>query len=132
MRTFGICCVLCVPLLGTLGCNNKPYTKKGPEIKTKMVTITNCNANPDTAQVHKQDDLTWNIDPSDSHSYSITFKGHTPFSSSTVPPGQSQKVVGDSSCNYFGWIAGDNCVYAYDLIQDGTKTCPDPGVHIVR
>jgi len=132
MRAFRICCcVLCVPLLGILGCSNNVYTKKGPEVMKGSVTITNCNANPDTVQVHRGDDVTWNIDSSDSSSYSIRFKGHTPFSSSTVPPGQSQKAKGEFWCNTFGGIHGDYCVYRYDLVRDGTKTCPDPGVHIV-
>jgi hypothetical protein len=132
MRASRICYwIVFVPLLGILGCSNSAYTKKGPELKTSIVTITNCIANPDTAQVHSGDDLTWNIDPSDSHSYSIQFKGHTPFSSSTVPPGQSQKAKGEFWCNTFGGIHGEYCVYRYDLVQDG-KTCPDPGVHIVR
>jgi hypothetical protein len=130
MRAFRICCcVICAPLLGILGCNNNTYTKKGPETKSNTVTIANCSATPDTAQVHRGDDLTWSI--GDAHSYSITFKGHTPFSSSTVPPGQSQKANGEFWCNTFGGIHGDYCVYAYDLVQDGSKTCPDPGVHIV-
>lgn len=133
MRGFRICCcVLCVPLLGILGCNNSTYTKKGPETLTNNVTILNCTVNPDTAQVHKGDDLTWNIDPSDSHTYSIRFKGHGPFSSPTVPPGQSQKAKGDFLCN----TLGDHlsvCRYPYDLVQESSnKTCPDPGVHIVR
>ena len=83
-----ICCVVCVPLLGILGCSNNAYTKKGPEVMKGSVTITNCNANPDTVQVHRGDDLTWNS--SDGHSYSIHFKGHTPFSSSTIPPGRGR------------------------------------------
>lgn len=132
MRASRICCwVLFVPLLGILGCSSSAYTKKGPETKTNTVTITNCNANPDTVQVSRGHDLTWNIDVSDSHSYSIRFKGHTPFSSSTVPPGQSQKANGDFWCNTIGAINGNLCVYSYDLVQDGSKTCPDPGVHIV-
>jgi len=125
MRTFRTCCcILCVPLLGILGCTNS-HTKGQPV----TVTITNCKANPDRVDVHRGDDLTWNIEQPDSHSYSISFKGHTPFSSSTVPPGQSQKVVGDLSCNYFGWIHGDFCWYPYAVVG---SNCADPGVHIVR
>lgn len=131
MRAFRVrSCVLSVLLLGTLGCSNSTYTKKGPETLTNNVTILNCTVTPDTAQVHKGDDLTWKVDPSDSHTYSIRFKGHGPFSSSTVPPGQSQKADGDFWCNTVGDHLGA-CVYSYRLVQDGTTTCPDPGVHIV-
>jgi hypothetical protein len=129
MRAFRICCVLCLPLLGILGCSDNAYTKKGPETQTNTVTINNCNASPDTARVHRGDNLTWSV--ADAHSYSINFKGRTPFSSHTVPPGQSQKANGEFWCNTFGGIHGDYCVYSYDLVQDGSTTCPDPGVHIV-
>ena len=126
------CWVLTVSLVGILGCNgSSSYTRKGPETKTNTVTINNCDATPDTAQVSRGDNLTWNNDPSDTHSYSIRFKGHTPFSSSTIPPGQSQKVTGEFWCNTFGGLHGNFCQYGYNLVQDGTKTCPDPGVHIV-
>jgi hypothetical protein len=129
MRASRICYwIVSVPLLGILGCSNSSYTKKGPEGETPTVTITNCNANPDTVLVHRGRDLTWNI--ADGQSYSIRFTGHTPFSSSTIPPGQSQKATGDFWCNTLGGIDKGLCVYPYDLIKDGSK-CPDPGVHIV-
>jgi hypothetical protein len=132
MRAFSICgcSLLLVPLLGILGCSNSAYVKKGPEVYTNTVKISACVANPDTAQVHKGDTLTWIVDPSDPSTYSINFPKHKPTSSSTVPTGQSQHVTGDSWCSAFGWISTSACVYPYDLVQDGKKTCPDPGVHI--
>lgn len=133
MRAFRICgCwLLLVTLLGILGCGNTTYSKKGPEVKTNTVKINNCKADPDTAQVPKGDTLTWTIDPSDTHTYSITFPKSTPVSSSTVPTGQGQKIKGDFWCNSLGGISTNLCVYAYNLVQDGSKTCPDPGVHVV-
>jgi plastocyanin len=133
MRAFRICgCwLLSVALLGILGCGNTTYTKKGPEVKTNTVKISNCKADPDTAQVPKGDTLTWTIDPSDTHTYSIKFTKSTPVSSSTVPTGQGQKVTGDFFCNTLGGISTSLCVYSYNLVQDSSKTCPDPGVHVV-
>jgi len=133
MRAFRICgCwLLLVPLLGILGCGGSAYVKKGPEMKTNTVKISNCKADPDTVQVPKDDTLTWTIDPPDGHTYSINFPKSTPVSSSTVPTGQGQKVNGDFWCNNLGGISTSLCVYPYNLVQDGTKICPDPGVHVV-
>lgn len=132
MRAYRVwaCCVLSVPLLGIVGCSNATYVRKGPETPTNAVTIKNCAANPDTALVAKGDTLTWNIDASDSHTYSIKFPQHTPFSASNVPPGQAQKANGDFWCNTLGGINSNLCLYSYNLVQDGSKTCPDPGVHV--
>jgi hypothetical protein len=132
MRVFRICgcLLLLVPLLGILGCGSSAYVKKGPEVKTNTVKISNCKADPDTVQVPKDDTLTWTIDSLDVHTYSIKFPGRKPISLSTVPTGQGQKVNGDFWCNYGGWISTSACVYPYDLVQDGSKTCPDPGVHV--
>jgi len=126
MRTFRICWILCVPLLGILGCTNSNH--KGEPI---TVTITNCKADPEMVEVYRGDDLTWKIAPSDNQKYSISFKGHTPVSSSTFPAGQSHKVTGDPWCNVLGRFRDDYCRYRYDLVPDGSKTCADPGVHIV-
>jgi hypothetical protein len=133
MRTSrrGGCWLLLVLLLSILGCGGSTYVKKGPETKSNTVKISNCNATPDWVQVAKNDTLTWNIDPPDGHTYSINFPGSTPVSSPTVPPGTSQKVTGDLLCSTLGWIKGGLCEYQYNLIQDGTKTCPDPGVHVI-
>lgn len=124
------CCVLSVPLLSIVGCSSAPYVRKGPETPTNTVKINNCAANPDTALVAKGDMLTWNIDASDHNQYLIKFRQHTPFATSAVPPGQAQKANGDFWCNTLGGINGNLCVYGYDLVQNGSKTCPDPGVHV--
>jgi hypothetical protein len=131
MRVFRICgCVLLlVPLSGILGCGGA-YVKKGPETKTNTVKISNCTADPDTAKIPKNYTLTWIADPPDGHNYSIKFPKRTPVSSSMVSTGQAQKVTGDFWCNTLGGISTSLCVYPYNLVQDDTKTCPDPGVHV--
>ncbi len=133
MRAFRIfgCWLLAGALLAILGCGSSAYVKKGPEVKTNTVKINNCSANPDWVQVAKNDTLTWIIDPPDGHSYSINFTKSTPISVPTVSPGQGHTVTGDFWCNTFGSVIGSWCEYQYNLIQDGTKTCPDPGVHVV-
>jgi hypothetical protein len=132
MRVFRICgyLLLLVPLFGIVGCGSAAYVIKGPEVKTNTVKISNCKADPDTVQVPKGDTLYWNPDPPDGHTYSIKFPGRKPISLSTVPTGQGQKVNGDFLCNYGGWASTKLCVYSYDLVQIGVKTCPDPGVHV--
>jgi len=132
MRAFKICgCALLVAvLIGILGCDNNSYVRKGAEVKANVVTINNCTATPDTVKVPKGETLTWKIDAGDLHSYSIQFPKSTPLSSSSVPPGQDQTVTGDGWCNHGGWLVESWCVYRYNLIQDGSKTCPDPGVHV--
>lgn len=133
MRAFRICSCLLLAglLLGIPGCASSTYVKKGSEVKTNVVKISNCKADPDTARVAKNDTLTWTIDPPEAHTYSIQFPKSSPVSSSTIPPGQGQKVNGDFWCNTFGGPNSSLCVYGYNLIQDGSKTCPDPGVHVV-
>lgn len=133
MRALRICgCwLLFVPLLSIFGCDRGAYVKKGPELKTNTVKISNCAADPDTAQVSRGDTLTWTLDPADSHKYSINFSKSKPIPSSTVSTGQGQKVTGDFWCNSLGGISAGLCVYPYNLVQDGGKTCPDPGVHVV-
>lgn len=138
MRGFRICScgLFLVPLLGLLGCGSSAYVKKGPELKTNTVKISNCNANPDTVQVPEGDTLTWTIDPPDGHTYSISFPKSKPVPSPSVPTGQGQTVTGDFWCNHLGGISSSLCLYPYNLIQDGGvqnggKNCPDPGVHIV-
>jgi len=57
LRTYG-CRILLVSLLGLLGCGGGVgYVKKGAEIKASTVTIKDCNAIPDTAQVDVNDTL---------------------------------------------------------------------------
>lgn len=124
------CFLLLVPLLGSLGCTKSAYVKKGPEVRTNTVKISACTANPDTARVSRGSTLTWIIDPPDGHSYSVTFPKSTPVSSPTVATGQAQTVNGDFWCNSLGWANSGLCYYAYNLVQDGNKTCPDPGVHV--
>ena len=130
MRAFTICCVLCGPLLGILGCSNNAYTKKGPEVMKGSVTITNCNANPDTVQVHRGDDLTWNIDRLTAVVIRSVSKGTHLSPRPRFLPGRARKQTEISGATPSGECTG-YCRYRYDLIQDGTKTCPDPGVHIV-
>jgi len=133
MRVFQICgcLLLSAPLLGIVGCGGSAYVKKGPEVKASTVKVNNCKAEPDTAQVFKNDPLIWTVDPPDGHTYSIKFPHATPVASPSVPIGQTQNVSGDLWCNSLGGVITSLCVYPYDLIQDGTKTCPDPGVHVV-
>jgi hypothetical protein len=133
MRAFRICgrWLFLVPLLGLFGCGSSAYLKKGPEVKTSTVTIKNCTATPDTVQIPEGDTLTWINDPSDTHAYSISFPKHKPVPSPSVPTGQGQTITGDFWCNHLGGISSSLCLYPYNLIQDGSKTCPDPGVHIV-
>ena len=124
------------PLLGILGCGGSVgYVQKGAEVKTNTVTINNCNATPDTVQVNVNDTLTWIVDSTDKNKYSVQFNNKTPFNPSgtplyVVPPGQGQPVTGDSACKYWHWLSASYCVYPYNLIQVGVKTCPDPGVHV--
>lgn len=132
MRAFRLCISgLLAALLALTGCGASPYTKKGPEVKSDTVKIHNCIADPDTVIVPKGNTLTWNVDPPESppHAYTITFGSKKPVANPTVPTGQGQKVTGDLACTLFGWISSKNCLFPYDLIQDGTK-CKDPGVHV--
>jgi hypothetical protein len=125
------CLLLLALLLGISGCGSA-YVRKGPETKTNTVKINSCKANPDTAQVPRNDTLTWIIDPPDGHTYSVVFPKSTPFSLSTIQTGQAQKVNGTFLCNTLGGISTGLCVYPYNLVQDDTKiVCPDPGVHVV-
>ena len=124
------CCLLLFALLAALGCGRSVgYVKKGPEVKTDSVKIADCTADPDTAALPRGHTLTWNVnDPG--HTYAIHFSNNKPIASADPSPGQGQKVTGDFSCNYGGWISDSFCVYAYDLTKDGT-TCKDPGVHVI-
>jgi len=133
MRAFRICSCLLLAglLLGIPGCASSTYVKKGPEVKTNVVKISNCKADPDTVQVPKDQMLTWKIEPPDGHTYSISFPKRKPVSSSTVPPGQDQKVTGDGWCTAGGWLISTWCEYPYNLIQDSSTICHDPGVHVV-
>lgn len=135
MRAFKI--VSCLWMLGALlsvvGCGGaSTYVKKGAEKKTDTVTINNCKADPDTALVPKGSTLTWINDPLESppHTYTIQFPGKKPIASATAPTGQGQTITGDFACSTFGWISSSHCMYPYNLVQDGSKTCPDPGVHV--
>jgi hypothetical protein len=135
MREFKICgyLVLFGALLSAGGCSGvNSYLKKGPEKATNTVTINNCKADPDTALVPKGSTLTWMNDPLESppHVYTVKFRGKKPIASMTAPIGQAQAIIGDFACSSLGWISVSHCIYPYDLIQDGTTTCPDPGVHV--
>ncbi len=129
MRSLKICSCLLLAglLLGIAGCAKSAYVKKGPEVLTNVVKINNCKADPDTAKVPKGQTLTWTIDPVDGHSYSIHFPGRKPIASADAPTGQAQTVIGDTQCSLSFGLFGE---YGYNLIQDDTKTCPDPGVHV--
>jgi len=119
--------------LGILGCGRSvAYLHKGPEVAISTITIKDCLANPDTAQVKMGDTLTWTVDQADTHSYSVYFPKNKPIASPTVPTGQGQPVTGDFACKYFGWLIASNCVYPYNLIQVGVQTCKDPGIHMVN
>ena len=133
MRAFRLCVSgLLAALLALTGCGARPYVKKGPEKKSDTVTINNCVADPDTVKVPKGHTLTWNLDPRESppHTYAIKFGSKKPIANGTAPTGQGQTVTGDTSCTLFGWISSKNCLFPYQLIQDGSKTCKDPGVHV--
>lgn len=120
-------------LLGFSGCATSTYVRKGADVKTDTVKIKDCTADPDTALVPKGKNLTWVVDPLESppHTYTVQFQGKKPIASSTAPTGQAQQVNGDLSCTVFGGISASACLFPYNLIQDGTKKCPDPGVHVV-
>ena len=133
MRAFQLCVSgLLAALLALKGCGASPNVKKGPEKKSDTVTINNCIADPDTVKVPKGHTLTWNVDPQESppHTYTIKFGSKKPLANGTAPTGQGQTVTGDTSCTLFGWISSNNCMFPYQLIQDGSKTCKDPGVHV--
>jgi plastocyanin len=135
MRAFRICGSLWLlgALLIAIGCGSaNTYVKKGPEKKTDTVTINNCKADPDTVRVPKGSTLTWINDPLESptHTYTIKFHGKKPIASDTAPTGQGQTITGDFACSALGWVSSSHCMYAYDLIQDGSTKCPDPGVHV--
>lgn len=132
MRAFRLCVSgLLAAVFGLTGCGTRSYVRKGPEKKSDIVTIKNCAADPDTVIVPEGHTLTWNVDPLESpqHSYTIKFDKKKPIANPTAPTGQGQKVTGDLSCTLFGWISSKNCLFPYELIQDGTK-CKDPGVHV--
>jgi len=133
MGAFRLCLsALLAATLGLTGCGAHSYVKKGPEKPSDTVTINNCVADPDTVKVPKGHTLTWNVDPLESpkHGYTIKFGSKKPIANPTAPTGQGQIVTGDISCTLFGWISANNCLFPYQLIQDGGKTCPDPGVHV--
>jgi len=124
-------CLLSILLIGILGCGGSvSYLKKGPEVITNTITINNCLATPDTAQVPDNTIVTWIVDTSDSHTYSINFPKSKPFPTSTISPGKGQTAQRDSACKYFSWLNANYCVYAYNLIQVGVQTCKDPGLHV--
>src|ERR1700692_1490253 len=131
MKTFGSlgCALLLLSMLGILSCNNASYVRKGAEVKTNTVTITDCVASPDTVQINLNDTLTWLNDSSDKNQYTIHFE-RTPLPANDAPTGQGQKVKGDFWCNHLHSIHADYCVYPYDLIKADGKKCPDPGVHV--
>jgi PBP1b-binding outer membrane lipoprotein LpoB len=118
-----------LPLLLS-GCSAK-YTMKGPEKEAKEVTINNCQADPDTIRVHKDADFDWGVPQTDSHTYTVTFKGRTPISVSSVTVSATQKdnphkAKGDLLCSVLG-----SCKFPYTLTQGNGTTCPDPGVHVI-
>lgn len=119
-------------MLGILSCNNNDasYIKKGAEIKTNTVTITDCVASPDTVQINLNDTLTWVNDSSDKNQYKIHFK-KTPLTANDLTTGQGQKVKGDFWCNQLHSIHAAYCVYQYDLVKVGVGACKDPGVHVI-
>lgn len=133
MRVFRIssCLLLAGALFGLLGCGlSASYTAKGPEVATNAVTITNCTATPDTAQIKEGDSITWTSTPPDGHSYAAHFPGRRPIPTPDAPTSQSQLIKRDGWCKYLSF-----CRYGYNVIRDpGTATqytCPDPGVHVV-
>ena len=135
MRAFRICGCLWLlgALLSVVGCGGaNSYVKKGPEKATNTVTINNCKADPDTVLVPKGSTLTWVNDPLESppHTYIVKFHDKKPIASATAPTGQGQTITGDTACTALGWISSSHCMYPYDLIQDGTTICKDPGVHV--
>jgi plastocyanin len=133
MRAFSIRILGCLLLAGALlvvaGCT-KTYVKKGLETQSNTVNINNCAATPDWVKVPRGQTLTWTVNPPDGHAYSIKFPDDTPVGSSSVSTGQPQNVTGDFRCNNLSWINPNYCEFQYNLIQDGSKTCPDPGVHV--
>jgi plastocyanin len=136
MRAFRICsCMLLAGALsGISGCGlSASYTAKSPEVKTNAVTITNCTATPDTAKIDEGDSLTWTATPPDGHTYAVHFPDRRPIPAADAPTATPQPITADGPCKHsFGLLW---CKYGYNVIQDPntnhSKTCQDPGVHVV-
>jgi hypothetical protein len=131
MKLITICgCLLAAgSLLMFSGCSAS-YTKKGPEREASVVSISNCQADPDTARVHRNNNVSWTVPITDPHTYKIHFK-RTPIPESDVDvsanaPDKPHLVKGDLWCNNFG-----SCLYAYTLTKEDGTACPDPGFHVI-
>ncbi len=110
------------------GCSAK-YTKKGPEREASTVSVNNCQADPDTVLVHRNNNISWAVPNTDPHTYTIQFN-RTPIPESAVKvsantPDKPHSAKGDFWCNNFG-----SCVYRYSLTKEDGTVCPDPGVHV--
>jgi hypothetical protein len=92
----------------------------------RVVTVTNCQANPVTVEVAIDDTVRWDFGPPSSHTYAVHFK-RTPFSTPDPPIAQDNKVKGDVWCTL---SLGLKCYYEYVITKDGGKVCGDPGVHV--
>jgi hypothetical protein len=131
MRVITVCgCFLAAgSLLMFSGCAAS-YTKKGPEKDASVVSINNCQADPDTARVHRNNNVSWIVPNTDPHAYKIQFnRTPIPESSVNVSANAADKphpVKGDFWCNTFG-----SCLYPYTLTKEDGTACPDPGVHVI-
>jgi len=112
------------------------YRAKHPKIHADNVTITDCDANPDTVDVYDGQTLTWTVAPTDPNTYTIAFGDSRPIPPKSITASNSspnaQRIQKDSLCRYGGWAYGGYCQYDYTLTKKGSSTpCPDPGVHII-
>ena len=138
MKAFRLCG--CLLLTGTLlflsGCAEAPtYTFKGAEQETSVVVIKDCASTPDLVKVKNKTPLHWEV--KDNATYIINFSGSLPIQSS-VPvvsaslPDSPHTVQGGTGCSsVFPSLCG---TYRYTLTQvmnNVSKLCPDPGVHVV-
>jgi hypothetical protein len=138
IRGYGYCLLL-VQLLGIVGCEERKYQPvyTGVDVTVKF---NNCVATPDWQPLHLKDRVTWKIDPAEtpSHTYSINFTtSPVPSSTYTVSPGPGtspQTVAGSAQCGASPYpppsSTNVSCYFPYKLIQDGTTSCPDPGLHV--
>lgn len=123
------CLLAAGSLLMFSGCSAK-YKQKGPERDASVVSINNCQADPDTTRVHRNDTVSWTVPNADTHTYTIQFS-RTPIPESTVKvnanaPDKPHPVKGDFWCTSFG-----SCLYAYTLTKEDGAACPDPGLHVI-
>jgi hypothetical protein len=102
-----------------------------------VVVIKDCAATPDLVRVKNKTNVHWEVDKNDKATYIITFSGGPPIQGSVPVVSASLQdnahtVKGGMGCSsIFPSLCG---TYPYKLTRvmpDASKTCPDPGVHVV-